>query len=87
MNGRKRGLVLEDAFKMVNWMVELGLLKSLQGHPRQPAKRPRDGVPKNQPPKVPPTGTVKVRRISFTIKNPCTMLHDQWWFKDYNKYK
>ena len=29
-----------------------------------------------QPPKVPPTGTVKVRRIPFTIENPCTMLHN-----------
>ena len=100
MNARKRGLSLEDATEMVNWMAGHGLIESPQRTTRtaaatsrvtrQPAKQPRGKGQKRQPkspPRVPTTGKVKTRGIPFTIENPCTALHEQWWFTKYDTYK
>ena len=46
----------------------------------------REGT-KRQQPKVPATGEVKIRGVPFTIGNPCTALHEQWWFTKYDTYK
>ena len=40
MNARKRGLVLEDAAEMVNWMAELGLVESPHGKTKAAATDP-----------------------------------------------
>ena len=98
MHARKQGLGLEDAIEMVNWTVEQGLVESPQRAARatvakqiritcEPAKRIKRGVSTRRPPKVPAAEPAKVRRTPFTIENPCTMIHTQWWFKGYDKYK
>ena len=97
MNARKRGLSLEGATEMVNWMAEQGLVESPQRKAqttaatprvaRQLAKQPRGKGQKRQPPRFPKIGKTKIRGTPFSIENPCTALHEQWWFTKYDTYK
>ena len=98
MNMRKQGLSSEDASAMADWMKTVGVTGPLQSTGESTEKRPSAPPrpkaseaskrgPRPRRPGVPPTGPVKIRKIPFTIENPSTMLQEQWWFKDYEKYK